>query len=167
MTEWKPGDVVTATVKGRENVRLVAGWSKYDPRLRWCEMSPRWGDGDDDDCWFVPRDVTDARPLVVIDAEDREQVERLAQAYLDKFGSGHPSQAIADQMQLALREFANPTRPKPDQRTQPFAVVQDSNGARWLLASDADGLAPWNRIGTDVWAAWSEISAVRVLSEGA
>ena len=79
--EWKPGDVVTATVNGRKNVRLVAGWSRYDPQLRWCELSPRWADGDDDECWFMPGIVTDHRPIAVIDPEDREQVERFVGIY--------------------------------------------------------------------------------------
>lgn len=46
------------------------------------------------------------RPLVVIDPEDREQVERLVDAYLD--GSG----GLVDSMQFGLRSLLAP--PKPD-----------------------------------------------------
>lgn len=47
--------------------------------------------------------VTEARPLVVIDPEDREQVERLWDAIMGVAGIG--------EMQEALREFADPKPP--------------------------------------------------------
>jgi hypothetical protein len=172
--EWKPGDVVSATVGGRPNVRLVAGWSKYDPRLRWCELSPRWADGDDDDCWFMPAQVADARPLVVIDPTDRVQVERLRdlwdEAHEDQ--QGHkPSQsakgARGNALQAALREFADPKPPKPEEPTGLGAVVEDEVGVLWVR--DADRSERWfsgpaSAIPRRV--TWDEIDAVRVLSEG-
>jgi hypothetical protein len=166
--EWKPGDVVTATVGGRENVRLVAGWSRYQPQLRWCEMSPRWGDGDDDECWFMPSQVNDHRPLVVIDPDDREQVERLVRAYMHEGEQrGHDVYETPDRidgMQGALREFADPKPPKPDQPLGLGSVIEDNEGRLWVR-SDVD--APEWRCSTDpIWDEWAGVSAVCVLSEG-
>jgi hypothetical protein len=71
----------------------------------------------------------DYRPVVVIDPEDREQVERLCSGLLDIHWYGN-----ADAMQVALRKFANPTPPKPDEPTGLGAVVEDADGIRWVLA---------------------------------
>ena len=165
--EWKPGDVVTATVNGRDDVRLIAGWSKYDPQLRWGEMSPRWGDGDDDECWFMPSQVTNRRPLVVIDPENREQVERL----VDRLAAARFWEAIpvdepgvsyrTSQMQAALREFANPTPPKPAEPQGLGAVVEDAFGHVFVRLSTS-----WFNVNDDQHCTWDHINAVRVLSEG-
>jgi hypothetical protein len=168
--EWKPGDVVTATVKGRENVRLVAGWSKYAPQLRWCEMSPRWGDGDDEECWFMPNAVTEARPLVVIDPEDREQVDGLWAILRDGLAL-----RSRDNMQAALREFANPTPPRPDEPTGLFAQVEDSDGTTWYRSAEQNSV--WRKVYVNTDSkryvgcdsaprAYAEIDVVRVLSDG-
>jgi hypothetical protein len=147
---WKPGDVVTATVEGRENVRLVAGWSRYKPQLRWCEMSPRWGDGDDDECWFMPSQVTDHRPLVVIDPEDREQVERLTTEYVRTW--------------LGPRETTSPESVEEPQGLG--AVVEDAEGRRWVRSADDECVNPWNRENGYDSREYRDITAVRILSEG-
>ena len=168
--EWKPGDVVTATVKGRESVRLVAGWSKYEPQLRWCEMSPRWGDGDDDECWFMPHDVTDHRRLVAIDPEDRGAVERLAglidaaEDKDDNFNINADEWAL-NAMQAALREYANPTPPKPDEPQGLGAVVEDENGIRYSRIGRKSGCWLRDDGGLSGYV-WDEIAAARVLSPG-
>lgn len=113
------------------------------------------------------------RLVAVISPEDREQVERLAQAYLDKFGGGHPAEAIADQMQAALREFANPKPPKPDEPTGLGAVVEDADGVLWVRTDHRISTShrnPWIRqdatgTGSDK-RHWLGVDAVRVLSEG-
>jgi hypothetical protein len=102
--EWKPGDVaVLTTPDGREF------------------MAVRTEGGSTGDYWSAPKgwprgsvsDECAIRPLVVIDPEDREQVERLIRASVGTH-SGCPdvleiSAAQIDHMQAALREFANPT----------------------------------------------------------
>lgn len=167
--QWKPGDVVTATVNGRPNVRVIAGWSKYDPQLRWAELSTRWADGDDDDCWFMPVQVTDHRPLVVIDPEDREQAERLTGA-LVYAGAGKNDTNHWPEVQAALREFANPTPPKPEEPTGLGAVVRDSEGLQWVRATFADadhyGWRCANRPQVNGLSRWPELDAIKVLSEG-
>ena len=162
--EWKPGDVVAATVDGRENVRLVAGWSRYEPQLRWCEVSPRWGNGDDEECWFMPERVTDARPLVVIDPENEADVERLADEIFAAMSGVEPTFYAT---QAALRSLIEP--PKPDGPTGLGAVVEDANGNRWVSVTNRGADDRWqpNNLRSDkARKGYADIAAVRVLSEG-
>jgi hypothetical protein len=154
-----PGDVVVATVKGRENVRVVAGWSRYDPQLRWCELSPRWADGDDDECWYFPSDVADPRPLVVIDPEDREQVEALMAA-LPAYLLDKPVSRVQDGLRSLIAD------PKPEEPLGLGAVVEDDKGRTWVSAY-RDGRTKWvpsngSRFPTN----YDDVAAVKVLSEG-
>lgn len=135
---WKPGDVVTATVKGRENVRLVAGWSKYVPQLRWCEMSPRWGDGDDDECWFMPSQVSDHRRLVTIDPENRDDVDRfrqIASRLADEVPYDDDAGSYTTAMQAAFREYATPPLAEP---TDPATRITDQRDNIWRLLADGE-----------------------------
>ena len=120
--------------------------------------------------------VSNVRPLVVIDPEDREQVERLAKAMheSDHIAPWHDlhnetRSQIEDAMQAALREFANPTPPKPDEPTGLGAVVETAGGERWVRTTtpdrDGDHLGkPWSD--GIVRSHWQVVPAVRVLSEG-
>lgn len=170
-TDWKPGDVVVATVKDRPDVRLVAGWSRYEPRLRWCELSPRWGDGDDDECWFMPNQVTDARPLLVIAPEDRDQVERLVSLLHETpwFRDQSPNKPThTSVLQNALRAMlAPPKPPKPEEPLGLGAVVVDADGKRWSRCANEydNGTAVWYRPGQG-WTVWCDIDAVGILSQG-
>ena len=86
------------------------------------------GDGDD---WYI-ESIDGIRPLLVIDPEDREQVERLARVYTDRRVNPNvcavPSM-VADRLQAALREFAQSEDPEP---MGLGAVVRDGNGADWV-----------------------------------
>lgn len=103
--------------------------------------------------------IVDGRPWVALDPEDREQVERLA----DAFGAASdPSIGWIDQMRAALREFANPTPPKPDEPTGDFARVLNFEGATYYRSPSG----VWRRERDDFSRSWELIGAVRVLSEG-
>lgn len=120
-------------------------------------------EGDEEPC-------ADCRPVVVIDPEDREQVERAMVAYYSqidstRYWSGDLPEKFTDAMQAALREFANPTPPKPDEPTGLGAVVED------------ESLVEYIHLGSGLWAygttdgpskgfAYADFNAVRVLSEG-
>ena len=109
--------------------------------------------------------VTDARPLVVIDPEDREQVERLMSTFHAQYNmpwSSDSDAMHADRMQAALREFATPT-PKPEEPKGWGAVVEDDTGAMWTLYAPEAGAWINYREGKRLW---SGIDAVRVVSEG-
>lgn len=156
---WKPGDVAT--------VRCDA--SEWHTALR-VKMT-----GDEGDVWVCcvsgaqpSRFLSDARPLVVIDPEDRAQVERLDALIDDGLcGKDTPKwSGPADVLQAALREFANPTPPKPDEPTGLGAVVEDAAGKRWVRSADMDCSNPWNEASGYDSEEWSQIAVVRVLSEG-
>jgi hypothetical protein len=143
--EWKPGDV--ATFGGSPAFRTVNGWAYTDGSVG-----------------GTHQDDYDPRPLVVIDAEDAEQVERLLESLRGMSFAAHACGAFTC-LRAALREFANPTPPKPDEPTGLGAVVETANGYRWLHAYCDAGRKQWidkeGRIKD-----YEEIAAVRVLSEG-
>jgi hypothetical protein len=71
-------------------------------------------------------------------------------------------------LQDALREYANPTPPKPDEPMGLGAVVEDAEGVRWVrYTASASVTHPWRR--DDPLTAsqpWEFVHAVEVLSEG-
>ena len=103
--EWAPGDV--ADLHGARVVR--------HSRRKGYWTYPDGSSGPDPD--------GDARPLVVIDPEDREQVERFVSTYFaawEKSPDAHriampgevmPLRSHIDAAQAALREFADPKPP--------------------------------------------------------
>ena len=100
------------------------------------------------------------RPVAVIDPENREQVERLWDVIALQSRANPIVGGTIEDMQAALREFAKPAPPKPDEPTGLGAVVEDREGRKWVRA--ADSIRPWfnDAIG---WREWSDIDAV---SEG-
>jgi len=178
--EWKPGDLAMVRVQittnpddGSEEHMLFRRRGKWE--------HPDFGIWED-------RYVLAARPLVVIDPEDREQIGRLVEELYvwglsihnareksptdvgDEYRAG-----MADRVQGALRDIANPQPPKPEEPTGAGAVVEDATGHYWVRIADAseDPVAPylkqasppWRRRGaTARW--WDKVNAVRVLSEG-
>lgn len=77
--------------------------------------------------------------VAVIPVEDREQVERFARTYLEAaVKRGGPEMKFYDfpetvaQTADALREFANPTTPKPKEPTGWLAAVEDAYQWRWF-----------------------------------
>lgn len=144
--DWKAGDIALVT-HARLGTRV--GMRRHRDCF-WAFGTTSWPD------W----NITDARRLVVIDPEDREQVERLADIFCKA-----PSSGWVHDMQAALREFANPKPPKPAEPKGLGAVVRDSEGRLWLR----DGLdySPgqwWGMNGAR--RAWDRIDVAEVLSEG-
>jgi hypothetical protein len=115
-------------------------------------------DGND---WYV-NTIDGARPLVVIDPEDREQVKEIARL------SALPIAWTA--LRDALREFASPTPPKPDEPQGLGAVVEDDSGLRWTRVEPAEQFShnPWYpALDIEVQPQeYRNIDVVRVLSEG-
>ena len=142
MSEWKPGDVAIIPFSAGEERGMWLGdsWAVTGGRAQSSNYATR-------------------RPLVVIDPDSDDDLSRLWRLLPDNLVS-------ADQLQAALREFANPTPPKPDEPTGDGAVVEDASGYRWVrIAGNAVGSPPWRHRGhTARW--WEHVTAVRVLSEG-
>lgn len=151
--KWKPGDVAMIVTPRTS----FLAWKRTGDDL-WVDQegvefstaSPLSGD------WPV-------RPLVVIDPEDREQVERLR---LGLFGTSSHAHGI-EQMQQILREFANPT-PRIEEPTGVGAVVLDDGGEQWVNLTRSNAhVRPWVRLDDPYeWRDFEDISAVRVLSPG-
>lgn len=151
--DWKPGDVQVLLSMHPSRVQEFASWlhnsGGVGSRVRdYAEQIAAQGHG---------------AHLVVIDAEDREQVERLFRIL-----ASLTHLADAERVQAALREFANPTPPKPPEPTGLGAVVEDAKGD--LHVRTDSEYAPWlgGRYVPSVgrYRAWRDIDAVKVLSEG-
>jgi hypothetical protein len=117
----------------------------------------------------APAGAVDVRPLVVIDPEDPEQVERLRLLIDQRWAVGACGfgEAISD----ALREYARPEPPKPEEPTGLFAVVEDADGVLWGR-NNPKGIAPWSPANAAAdglklpYRAWHHLDVVRVLSPG-
>lgn len=155
--EWKPGDVAMVTGRWirtedhseRYAVRRAGGW------ISRASIS------------IADWEVSDARPLAVIDPEDAEQVERLT----DGLYGGHHGGTV--RVRAALREFARPT-PSIDEPRGLGAVVEDADGKRFTRVCTKHVFQPevseWRCNGAaDLERSnvqWSAINAVRILSDG-
>lgn len=153
--EWQPGDVALIEVDGRTG-RAMRQWPGSDGL--WTSAERLLGDYDHSD-----NDATVVRPLAVIDPEDREQVERLSEMVADEIvRNGLKSR---DAMQAALREYANPTPPKPEEPQGLGAVVESEDGRRWVRSKDTTTVCHWKPAAGGRRVRWSDLPAVRVLSE--
>lgn len=148
--DWKPGDIVLIDLssKGLESRRAM-----------------REGNAFVDVCGAVWSDDANVRPLVVIDPEDRDQVERLASAFVDEQSErGHRGVWWTD-LQVALRSLLE--QPNPDEPTGLGAIVEDVTGEKWIRGTAR--IADFDWINADDFTrsrAYRNIAAVRVLSEG-
>lgn len=131
--------------------------------------------------WYMhsSRQVTEHRiseadiPVAVISPEDREQVERLSALYginLRYAGTAGPTvDEAADAMQAALREFANPTPPKPEEPTGLGAVVVTADGEMYVRDKTTTTVAHWKRASGGEGGKrhrYSSLPVVAVLSDG-
>jgi hypothetical protein len=148
--EWEPNDVVIGSI------------NRWTGRLFRADSNDAWIDGDRTE-WSDDH-VHNVRPLVVIDPEDREQVERIRGCFTD---AGLPYETCRAEL-LALSDSWKPPEP-----TGLGAVVEAADGQRWLrTAASVEGCVwrlAFRGTGTNhVYAArsWDGIAAVKVLSEG-
>ena len=156
--EWKPGDVVAVLNGAVEQIALVTA------SLRVSGLFVETSAGDS-----IPLECIEdgtMRPLVVLDPEDREQVERLCAAMKSNGWTGIDDDAPSD-MQTVLRSLVAP--PKPDEPRGLGAVVEDQSGRRWVRIEPEGIAVAWTshvRGEVPKEYSWSNIAAVRVLSEG-
>lgn len=148
--EWAPGDVAMLQLLDLEVPALRtdnSGWvtdrgAHYHPALH-------------------------ARPLAVIDPEDSDQVARLA-ALLRAHGWTTNDSGFSNTPE-ALREFANPTPPKPEEPTGLGAVVRTVDGDLYLRDKTTTTVAHWKRArGEDSGRRYryADLPVVETLSEG-
>lgn len=148
--EWKPGDVVVMPGTGKRAIVTTADVRPF----RTQDDVEQWGDA---------INGVEVRPLVVIDPEDRDQVERLTAALFSEIGGDWPDGYTANETQAALRKFAD----RQPQVTEPMglgAVVEDDEGRTWIRTNGRPGYE-WY-LPNQCIRPWSFFTAVRVLHEG-
>lgn len=115
-SDWKPGDIAVVTCADEDVPSFV---TEKEGRLTWHHVGHSF---------FKSTAVTNthyntaARRLVVIDPEDREEVERLARELME----------TTDRLQAALREFAIATPPKP-QKTGTLIEYRGDDGRQYFV----------------------------------
>lgn len=157
MSTYELGTVAVATVRGVPNVRVIrraTGWASA------VEIDGRR--------MFHPdriAAVTDIRPLVVLDPEDTERVQRLVRAFWDAQRVDDGDGSDLAYMAEALRSLNHP--PKPAEPKGLGAVVEDASGEKWIRCTARLDYA-WQIAGAvgSPWVRYAAIDAVRVLSEG-
>ena len=154
-----PGDVAVVMRNGKEVVAM-----RYDTGVergwRWQRAEGFAFDHFDADPGTTPR------PLIVIDPDDRAQVERLARLLWPHYSKSESARlAKADITQAALRSLVAP--PKPAEPQGLGAVVEDEDERTWVLVNrDADMWRLCEGPARGKFSAYADITAVRVLSEG-
>lgn len=154
--KWKAGDVALVTQYRTPRLAVVQPRPQAGGALQFTYLD------------FAGYDMvanTEAHPLVVVDPEDREQLDALTKALVEACHA-HGNTIVAgngihpETMQGALREFANPT-PPIEEPTGYGAVVEDADGQLWIHLEQ--GIWYCVKHGREDWAG---VKAVRVLSEG-
>lgn len=163
MSDWKPGDVAMVTDGNVEWVGMVR--PRHEAGAALLEIVYAKGGFD------IVDDLAEGytiRPLVVIDPDDAEQVERLRVA-LDGRSFSAWACGANTVIAAALREFASPTPPKPEEPTGLGAVVEDDKGKRYVRYAMHD-LAAWRAEypaeESRPYRYFHDLNIVRVLSEG-
>lgn len=168
---WMPGEVALIEAGCSAN-RQVALRTGTPSNMGWAYSGTH--NGESTQSWTADTHgtVSVVRPLVVIDPEDREQVERLAlEIYSRTTGEESFGGQIAN-VQAALHEFTSPNVEEP---TGLGAVVEDEVGNVWVrIGADEDPRddhlrtqmsPPWRARGKSAkW--WASLRVARVLSEG-
>lgn len=115
--EWQPGDVAMVT---------TFAWGNLDARTgkAWLNTTGCWVFADGEIFHSDRADLIEAaHPLVVIDPESDADLARLGDLLYRK-GLDYFGEIRRQGLRQALREFASPTPPKPDEPTGLGAVVE-------------------------------------------
>lgn len=153
---WKPGDVAMVPGVGLA-LRTDGGWVTQCGEVR---TNANFGL------------FSKVSRVVVISPEDREQVERLTKVLVEA-AFAHGNVVVSDQgihpdtTAAALREFATPKPPRPEEPTAWLAAVEDEDGNRWcLLGGPPEMSRGWYSPDLNTRRNFADIAAVTVLSEG-
>jgi hypothetical protein len=155
--KWKPGDVARIKGEGADAVGI------HTATGLWVWVDAHGSNPIHGGVCLRASDV-DVRPVIVIDPADREQIERLAWLLITQGAVGN--NVAHSGLRAALREFANPTPPKPEEPTGLGAVVEDAEGRKYVRTADTDCSKPWSYANNYTDFDWPNIDVVRVLSKG-
>lgn len=165
MSEWEHGDVAMVECSDgeyRPALLDVDGWSGSGRQGRWVFANGGFR-------WVAE---SFARPAALVDFEDATEVERLLSLYYNHPGDYGVAPRSVTKMQAALREFAKPRPPKPEEPTGLGAVVRDRIGHTWTRTHRPSsviegGRKPWTaEIDTGFDSDYADIDVVKVLDEG-
>jgi hypothetical protein len=173
--KWRPGDLITGDDGSRFwIVEVTANTTAAATNGR--AWVPGSSAVDADGNGWRADSVEGARPLVVIDPEDREQVERFREIasrwadqvpYSDMREPGDMDHT--DAMQAALREFADP-KPRIEEPTGLGAVVVEAGARRFTRWAPVGHPRPWALETADdrlvVAHAWDDLAVSEILSPG-
>lgn len=154
--EWQPGDVAWLDLKAGPTLgmrSLDGGWMIRD------QVSISGYTAPAVTTVYLP--AGSVRPAAVIDP-DSDDVDRVAELmaehgpYMGVFRRGV--------LQAALREFASPSPPKPDEPTGLGAVVEDTRGELWIRRPKPP---EWiSATGNAFPVTWDSIDVAKVLDGG-
>jgi len=153
---WAPGTVAVATVQGVPNVRVFK-LSEDE----WAHVVSL-GAGIFPEISGDPL-VTDVRPLVVLDPEDRDQMVALHETLSGAVGltwHGWPELLRAVLTRYAEAQTKPPKPPEPRGR---FAVVRDQNDSLWVRLNQTHW---YSEVSPNNNQTYGEIDAVEVVREG-
>lgn len=164
--EWKPGDVVAITEYVGDPIPAIRVEAKCGVKHHhvnhdhWHYLRPA-------PCGATWTSASDpaAHALVVIDPEDAEQVERLADLLAWALHTSDTPR-LAD----ALREFADP-KPRIEEPANWLSVIRDNEGIEWYRWSvrpkdrDQAWVPVWDE-GRCYPTGWDDIHAVEIVSAG-
>jgi len=162
-TSWKPGAVAMVHCSDGEWRQATCEPHAIDPaRVVWRFPNRVYRDVD----------TSTARPLVVIDPENREQVVGMCRRYVETYSGPGTSfdpdganRRAVECMQAALRSLIDP--PKLEEPTGLGAVVTDVAGTRWIITGGPTQPGfEWYSPDLNSRTSWDLISAVKVLNEG-
>jgi len=153
---WAPGTLAKVTFEGKE---YVAFW---DYNAQWVTTTRGRLYAKD------RRPVTDVRPLVVLDPEDRDQMIALHETFSRAVGvTWHGWPQVPVLRDVLTRYAEAQTKPtKPPEPTGLGAVVEDADGEVWVRFKTAE-IRPWRRnYPAAPGTFFRDIDAVKVLSDG-
>lgn len=158
--EWKPGNVALvkfAWQTSREPLVCIRAVQQGAPG--WLHPGGLSGFTSD----RAPAGPVSVRPLVVLDPEDREQVERLARAVWDR--SVGPGGVPA--FQAALRSLLEPPKPPEPQGLGAVVIAQCGGGNREPVTKVREVGDRRNWVDRDgYWHAWADLRDVETVQEG-
>jgi len=177
MSPYEPGTVAVATVRGVKGVRVFCTTNTTMGHVEWAlgERVARF-DGDSYGSGFAkPHDVTDVRPLVVLDLDeyDSQKFAGILRAILRGEGEGgfagpwaRTADSVADQIEAQTKP---PRIPEPGlwgvvEASRQFPDGKGFGPAEWVHTNRAG--TPWYCAQFDVHAGWHLLIDPTLIREG-
>ena len=151
--EFKPGDVAirrSGLDGGQQRSLCVPTCPNGDH-----DRGPHWHNASGG--WDLLGSVR--RPLVVLDPESDEDVQRLVDAYCAQIYNPN-RHVIEPRMRAAIRSLVTKPKPKPPEPMGLGAVVVDRDGRHWVRASHGGARRVWHCAETSAWGKWADIDAI-------